>query len=569
MATRPTQTSFTKTEAVADSYIVAGKHRFATNAGVAMLEAGGNVIDAAVAVCLAVGTVEPGSSGIGGGGYLVYHMGGATGVFGFPMRAPQAAHAGTYRLTGAGGTGSFGWPQVEGDANIHGPLSIAVPGAIAGLCAAHARFGALPLNEVVEPALRLARDGFAPTFFDHYAAGMSADMFIRYDELRHIMMPNGQWPSAPGSAELLLRQPDLANVLEAVAKEGPNGFYRGAVAEALATGTRDLGGILSEDDLASYTPMHWEGGLEFDYRGRRIVVPPFACAGTTTAVTLKLLAGFDVAGMGHGSFQTLHHFIWAARLAYADRFVYMSDPDYVDAPWNGLVADDYLDARRALISERIGRVPSGDPWTHEEHRPAELLPPSLPAWEQGTTHLCVMDAAGNAVSLTNTIMSGFGSGIVPKGTGVIMNNGMMWFDPAPGHINSVAPGKAPLNNMTPALVLGESGATHAVGASGGRLITNCVSQVLSNLLDHGMGPQAAIDAPRVDASLPTASADMRIGTDVIQQLREQGHDVRVVPYDFLERGWTPFASPLAIVRGESPELRAGVDTFHSAYAAGG
>ena len=338
--------------------------------------AGGNVIDAAVAVCLAVGTVEPGSSGIGGGGYLVYHMGDATGVYGFPMRAPQAARADMYRLTGAGGTGSFGWPEVEGDANIHGPLSIAVPGAIAGLCAAHARFGALPLSEVVEPALRLARDGFAPTLFDHYAAGMSADMFIRYDELRHIMMPNDQWPSAPGSTALLLRQPDLANVLEAVAKEGPDGFYRGAVAEALAAGTRELGGILSQDDLASYAPMHWAGGLEFDYRGRRIVVPPFACAGTTTAVTLKLLAGFDVAGMGHGSFQTLHHFIWAARLAYADRFAYMSDPDYVDAPWNGLVAENLhgarqlglerLHDRRCVGSGRRGRKYCADEEDHSQ-----------------------------------------------------------------------------------------------------------------------------------------------------------------------------------------------------------
>ena len=200
--------------------------------------------------------------------------------------------------------------------------------------------------------------------------------------------------------------------------------------------------------------------------------------------------------------------------------------------------------------------------------PGERLPASAPMLDSGTTHLCAMDEDGNAVSLTNTLMSGFGSGFVPKGTGVAMNNGMMWFDPVPGRVNSIMPGKYPLNNMTPALVLDRHGVRMAVGASGGRRITNCVTQIISKVVDFGMGPQQAIDSPRVDCSLPVTSVDPRMPAETVAELERRGHRVYVIGGNHLEEGFASFASPVAIVRGADGSFRAGVDTFHSAYAEG-
>lgn len=563
-----TESRLTKTEARASRAMVATKHPVATRAGLDMLEAGGNAVDAAVAACFAVAVVEPGSSGIGGGGYLVYQVGEQGGVVGFPMRAPAAATPDMYRLTGEPAVGSFGWPGVEDDANTEGPRSIAIPGAVAGLCEAHRLFGRLPLSDVLAPAVRAAREGFLPDWHDRYAIGLQAGKLHRYSELRRIFMPDGEVPAGPASDPVALRQPDLAAVLEAIAQGGAAAFYQGGVARAIAAGIRESGGILTEADLAAYRPTVWESGLEVGYRGRTIRVPPFASAGLTSAMTLRLLDGFDIASMGHNSVEALHAYIASARLAYADRFAYLSDPDFVDAPWDGLISDAYLAERRKLVGERFdGPFAPGDPWAQEGREPSQRLEASRPGADDGTTHLCVIDDEGNAVSLTNTVMSGFGSGVVPEGTGIVMNNGMMWFDPVPGRVNSIAPGKAGLNNMTPALVLDDDGVVMAVGASGGRLITNAVTQVIANVLDFGMGPQEAVDAPRVDASTAWTSADHRIDADVLGGLDARGHRLKVVPRGGLASGFATFASPLVIVR-EASGLRAGVDTFHSACADG-
>ena len=232
------------------------------------------------------------------------------------------------------------------------------------------------------------------------------------------------------------------------------------------------------------------------------------------------------------------------------------------------MSDSYAEHRRSSIGDNVPAIwEQGDPWAEEGKRPELALAASRPTLDDGTTHLCVMDSHGNAVSITNTLMSGFGSGIVPKGTGVVMNNGMMWFDPMPGRVNSIEPGKYPLNNMTPALILGPDGVRIAVGASGGRRITNCVTQLILKLLDYGMGPQAAIDSPRVDCSTPATSVDPRLDGAVMADLEARGHRLVVIGDGFMETGFASFASPAAIVKDEGG-LRAGVDTFHSAYAAG-
>ena len=564
----PTITRVVKEEARADSAMVATKDIEATRAGLAMLEARGNAIDAAVAACLAVGVVEPASSGIGGGGYLVYQVGEQGGVIGFPMKGPLAAKPDMYELTGESATGSFGWPGVVDDANIEGFRSIATPGAVAGLCEAHRRFGKLPLSEVVAPAVRLARKGFSPNPFGLYQISGMGGMLFRYNELRRVLMPGGNMPGGDVVDRVVLKQPDLANVLEAIGKGGADAFYKGDIAAAITSDIRRNGGILSENDMAQYKPLVWDKGLEFGYRDCTVRVPPFACAGTTSAMTLKLLNGFDIAAMGHNSVDMLHAYISCARLAYADRFQYLADPAFADVPWNGLLSDAYAARRRATIGDTApAAYEAGDPWQEEGRQPDSVLPASRPAVDNGTTHLCVMDGEGNAVSITNTIMSGFGSGIIPKGAGVIMNNGMMWFDPVPGRINSIAPGRLPLNNMTPALVLDRDGVRMAVGASGGRRITNCVTQQIVKVLDFGMGPQAAIDSPRVDCSAPYTCIDPRLDADAQAGLEAKGHTLKPISEKFIQSGFTSFASPVAIVRS-ADGVRGGVDTFQAAYAEG-
>ena len=566
----PTAASISKTEARAGAGMVATKDVHATRAGLAMLAQGGNAVDAAVAACFAVGVAEPMSSGIGGGGYLVYQIGGEGGAVGFPMRGPLAAKPDMYELTGEAAVGNFGWAGVVNDENLDGPRSIAVPGAVAGLCEAHRRLGRLPLKEVVAPAVSLARDGHSPGWHNMYALGLMADRLFAFEELRRVFMPGGRLPAGSATAPAVIRQPELADVLEAVGERGPSAFYKGDVARAIASDVQAAGGILSEEDLAAYKPFVWKGGLEFAYRGHVVRVPPFACAGTTSAMTLKLLDGFDIRAMGHNSADALHAYICAARLAYADRFAYMGDPAFAKAPWDGLVSDGYADERRASIApDALGEIRAGDPWRHDSVAPpSKRLAPSAPALDSGTTHLCAMDADGGAVSLTNTLMAGFGSGFVPKGTGVVMNNGMMWFDPTPGRVNSIAPGKYPLNNMTPALVMNADGVRMAVGASGGRRITNCVTQLIAKVVDYDMGPQAAIDSPRVDCSLPVTSVDPRLPADVVAELESRGHRVYAIGDGHIQTGFASFASPVAITRNSPTDFRAGVDTFHSAYAEG-
>ena len=565
----PTRTTLAKTEARAANGMVATKDVHATRAGVQMLEMGGNAVDAAVAACFAIGVVEPASSGIGGGGYLVYQVGERGGVVGFPMKGPLAARPDMYELSGETSVGNFGWAGVVGDENLDGPRSIAVPGAVAGLCEAHKLLGKLPLEDVVAPAVSLARDGHSPGWHSMYSLGLMAPRLFEFAELRSIFMPDGKFPAGDLTTPAVLRQPELADVLEAIGRQGPGAFYSGDIARAITSDIGASGGTVSEQDFAEYRPFVWERGLEFAYSGHTVRVPPFACAGTTSAMTLRVLDDFDVRTMGHNSSDALHAYIWAARLAYADRFEYLADPAFVDVPWDGLVSDRYTDMRRGLIDpDRLADIEPGDPWAFDPGEPGERLPGSVPALDSGTTHLCAMDSEGNAVSLTNTLMAGFGSGFVPKGTGVVMNNGMMWFDPVPGRVNSIMPGKYPLNNMTPALVMGPDGVRMAVGASGGRRITNCVTQLISKVVDFGMGPQEAIDSPRVDCSLAVTSVDPRLDAGVVAELEGRGHRIYVIGDDHVQGGFAGFASPVAIVRDDGAGFRAGVDTFHSAYAAG-
>jgi len=499
---------------------------------------------------------------------MVFQVGEQGGVIGFPMKGPAGAHPEMYELTGEASVGSFGWAGVRNDANIHGYRSIAVPGCVAGLLEAHKRFGKLPISEVTRPAAKIAREGFSPGWFTLYKFGSLSKMLLRYPELGNTFMPDGSLPYGDLESPHMLKQPDLANSLDAIGKDGANAFYRGELTQAIVDDVVANGGILSTDDFDKYRPFFWQRGLEFNYRDKVIRVPPFACAGITSAMTLKLLNRVDLRTLGHNSTETLHAYISAARMAYADRFQYVADPEFADVPWDGLISDDYAARRSEQITDNApSSYEPGNPWIEEGREPKFVLESSKPRPDNGTTHLSVIDGDGNAVSITNTIMSGFGSGIIPKGTGIVMNNGMMWYDPVPGRVNSIAPGKYPLNNMTPALVMGSDGVEIAVGASGGRRITNCVTSLLVKMIDFGMSPQDAIDAPRIDCSSLTTDVPPELDPDVIAGLVEKGHNIRILGDGFTQTGFAKFASPAVVAKKEGL-YTGGVDTFHSAHAAG-
>ena len=539
--------------------MVVTHHKEATDVGVDVLISGGNAIDAAIASCLAVGVVQPASSGIGGGGYLVYEMSGKGGVIGFPMRGSGSANTDSYKLVDEkGGVGGFQWHGVENNENLEGYKSIAIPGAISGLFLSHQMFGTIPIKELMSPAIKLARDGFYPEWYDLYAIGLYSGKFTRRNELARTFLPDGEMPKSG----ILFKQPDLADTLEHISLEGVDEFYKGDVAKSITTEIQKNGGFLNEEDMSSYRPFNWDKGLEIKYSENLVRLSPFASGGITTAMTLKF---YEAIKKSESFSEKLNSYILAAKMAYLDRFEYIGDPKFVNVPWDGLISDQYAFERAKAVRLKNEDSKAGNPWKYDEKQKDETsIPGSYPSFDSGTTHLCVYDRFGNAVSLTNTLMGGFGSGIVPKGTGIILNNGMMWFDTLPGRVNSVMPGKLPLNNMSPALILDKEGVKLALGAAGGRKITNCVSQLIIKMLESDFSAQEVVDSPRVDCSNPKTLIDDRFDQSLVNSLISGGHE-----FDFSNGVFAHnFSTPTAIKRMSNGDLTGGVHTFGRGLAGG-
>ncbi len=541
--------------------MVATKHPEASAIGLEVLQTGGNAIDAAVAAAFAVGVAEPWSSGVGGGGYAVVAGSFGADVVAFPMQAPALATPDRYPLDGREAVGAFLWPGVVDEANLIGWSAMSIPGSVAGLELLHRRRGKLPWRDLVEPAVALARKGSRLTWFDVLQMGRHAAAARRHAELGRIYYADGGPPKAEVGEQAVLVQPELGDSLGAIAREGSDGFYRGDLARAIVADCVANGGAIRRDDLEQYQARVMEP-LTTTYRDTMVITPGPGCAGPTTIGTLNV---FEQAY--HGSTDAidsnrLHAFLWSSRLAQADRFAHMGDPALVDAPWDDLTGKDHARQQARTIDPQHAPAPDGpgDPWAYmDADRYLERQ-----KGDTSTTHLCTADADGTFVSLTNTLGGAWGSEIVPRGTGIIWNDGKWWFDPRPGLPNSLRPRSFGLNNMTPAVVTRDGRPLLAVGASGGRRITNCVSQLISHIVDHGMGAQETIDAPRVDATTPWVTADGRLGDAVIDALVSRGWDVRLPPIP----EQSAFASPVTILAGSDGSLRGGVDTFHSAEARG-
>jgi len=513
--------------------MVASPQADATRAGAAVLRAGGNAVDAAIATSFALSVSDPHHSGIGGGGFLLVRL--ADGAA-FAVDARETAPAAATR-------DMFVVPGVPERASQHGALAVATPGLVAGLALAHARWGTRPWAELVEPAVRLAEEGFA-IGASHAAAvayWKGAGHAERFPETAAIQLPPGGAPIAPG---FRLVQRELGATLRRIAAEGPRVLYGGPLGEAIAREVRRRGGVLAADDLARYAPRVREP-VRGTYRGLEVLsFPPPSSGGVALVQMLNVLEGFPLSARGAGSSASWHLVAEAMKLAFADRQAYLGDPDFVDVPVAALVSEPYAERLRARINPpRWRRAPWT--WTRDEVA-LEVDGPGEPARGTGTTHFSITDAFGNAVAVTQTINLLFGSGLTVPGTGIVLNDEMDDFVTGPGRpnafglvatsdANAVAPGKRPLSSMTPTIVVRAGRPYLVTGSPGGPRIITTTLLTLLNVVDWGMDAAEAVAAPRLHHQWRPDVLEVEPPTpaDVVDGLRRRGHAVRVA-----DREWS-------------------------------
>ncbi|HEU4698489.1 MAG TPA: gamma-glutamyltransferase [Gemmatimonadales bacterium] len=494
----------------AHAMVVSGSP-IASAVGRDILRQGGNAVDAAVAVGFALAVVHPEAGNIGGGGFMVIRT------------KDGQVRAIDYRETAPGAATRDMFVDQRGNPtqlSITGALAAGVPGSVAGMVEAHRRLGKLPLRAVVEPAVRLARDGFLVDSMRSRSIDSDRERLYLFPASRAQFLPGGQAP-APGTT---LKQPDLARTLAAIRDSGAAGFYRGRVADLIVAEMKRSGGIISHKDLADYKAI-WREPIKISYRGHTIYsMPPASSGGTTLAEILNIMEGFGPLPP-FGSTQLMHQETEAMRRAFMDRNVYLGDPAFVDMPIAQLVSKAHADSLRAQI----------DP---ARATPTPKFDASLPRGAS-TTHYSVVDAEGNAVSTTTTLNNSYGAAITVTGAGFLLNDEMDDFATAPGkpnmfglvqgEANAVQPGKRMLSAMTPSVVLGPDGQLFmVVGTPGGPRIITMVYHVISNVIDHKMSLAEAVSAPRTHhQALPDTLRVERNGflPATLDSLRAMGHGV--------------------------------------------
>ncbi|QUV86107.1 gamma-glutamyltransferase [Chloracidobacterium aggregatum] len=499
--------------------MVASSSSFASQVGVKILQEGGNAVDAAVAVGLALAVTFPVAGNIGGGGFMLIRMAdGRTTAIDYRETAPARASRNMY-------LDANGNPIPE--KSTLGYAAVGVPGTVAGFDLALRKYGRLKWAQVVAPARRLAQEGFPVSYA--FSRGLRmAERLDRFPDSRRIFRRDGNY-YAEGE---VFRQPELAATLARLEKRGPREFYEGETARRIAAAMAANGGYITLDDLKNYRPVEREP-LRGTYRGYEIITfPPPSSGGIVLLNVLNQLEGDNLAALGAGSAEASHLLIEAMRRAFADRATLMGDPDFVTVPVAELISKDYARARRATIDPQRA-TPSAD------IRPG-LDAPVSEASE--TTHFTVVDTEGNIVTNTYTLNGPYGSGVTVPGTGILLNNEMDDFAAKPGapnyyqlvqgEANCIAPGKRPLSSMTPTIVLKEGRPWFAIGSPGGPTIISTVVQVVINIIDHRMNLQQAIDAPRLHHQwLPDVVMWEPYGmtADTRRALEAKGHRLDIVP----------------------------------------
>jgi gamma-glutamyltranspeptidase/glutathione hydrolase len=530
--------------------VVAADNADAARVGAEVLAAGGNAADAAAATALALGVVHPGSSGIGGGGFALVYVARDRRVYAFDFRevAPAALTPAHFEAQGA----------LDPARAQVGGLAVAVPGEVAGLEELVRRFGRRPFRKAVEPAARLAKTGFAASRFlaeqaaDELAGAQEDPWFAR-------------WLTRVREGERIAR-PELARALGAIAKQGSRAFYRGWIAKDIVDAVTSRGGVMTLDDLAAYRVIEREP-LWGQWRGLRVAAMPLpSSGGLVVLASLGLLdaTGEDLAALGAGSSASLHLLAEAFKHAFADRARLLADPDYATVSAERFLAA----ARLAALARRIRKLTVGE---HDDYGDASVGDAAPARDDGGTSHLCVIDADGNAVALTTTINLEFGAGVIAPASGVVLNDEVDDFTLRAGvpnafglvqsEANLVGGGKRPLSSMSPTLVFDGDRVVGCVGGSGGPRIITGVVQVLLNVFVHGMDARAAVEAPRIHHQwLPDAlGLEREIPRDVEALLGARGHATGPLR--------NSSAVQLIVVRDDGTREAAGDPRKHGAPAA--
>jgi gamma-glutamyltranspeptidase/glutathione hydrolase len=522
--------------------MVSTVHPQATEVGAEVLRDGGNAIDAAVATQFALNVVQPHSSGIGGGGFMVVYIAEEDELYTVDNRerAPLGANAEMF-LDDEG-------EPIPFDERITLGEAVGVPGTLRATDVATKRFGTRYIDELIEPAIELA-SGERRVTVDEYLAGAIEDEKSKFnDAARERFVPGGE--ALDAGDELV--QEDLAETFRLIRDEGIGALYGGEIGEAVADVVQDNGGSMTVDDLARYnvtidTPEYGE------YENVAVRTQPLpSSGGLTIAQILKLIEAFDLGGYERESAETFHALIEAFHLAYADRGAFMGDKAFADAPWQGLLDEEYLEERRERITfdeATTANAEPGDPWAYQPGNPYRVRAPGegtegidvdaterMAAGDRSTadrgqtTHFTTADSEGNLVSWTTTIEQLFGTGIVVPEYGFFLNNELTDFDAVPGGPNEVAPTKRPLSSTSPTIVFSDGEPVFTVGSPGGTTIITTVAQIIQNVVEYDMDLAEAIAAPRIYADAdPTVFYEPDVPADLRERLHELGHELAEEP----------------------------------------
>lgn len=528
--------------------MVVTAHRLASEVGVDVLRAGGNAVDAAVAVGYALAVVYPTAGNIGGGGFMTIHLADGRSTFlDFRERAPLAATETMYQnAEGA---------VVEG-LSTDGYLAVGVPGPVAGFEAARQRYGTLSREKLLAPAIRLAEVGFVFGPADVAEFADSNEDLAKDPAAAAIFLKPGGSALADGDR---LVQADLAASLKVVSETGPDAFYKGAIADKIVAASQAHGGILAKADFERYAVREFKP-VTCDYRGYTVASsPPPSSGGVIICEILNVLEGYPLGYMGFHAAETVHVMAEAMRHAFVDRNTKLGDPDFVANPIAELLDDAYAQKIRAKIKPFRAGVSK------------DLIPAGFTGEKPQTTHYSIIDEAGNAVAVTYTLNGSFGARVVAAGTGILLNNEMDDFTAKPGvpnlyglvqgAANAIAPGKTPLSSMSPTVVSKDGKAVMVIGSPGGARIITIVLEAILNVVDHGMTIQEAIDAPRIHHQwLPDRIIFEPFGlsADTQKILAGMGHDVGEDP------GWSVWGEAAGILVG-GPSLAASAPDGNARY----
>ncbi len=495
----------------------------ATAAALEIMQQGGNAIDGAVAAAAVLNVTEPHMTGMGGDAFSIVWLAETGELVGIDASGRSGSGMSVEALRGRG------HDRVPGS----GAEAVTVPGAVSGWNALVTRYGNLTLAEVLQPAIRIASEGFpvTPVIARQWAG--ATDKLARDEGARATYLVDGE--RAPRAGEWHTN-PDIARSFQRIADEGPGVLYGGSLGRELVDGLAELGGFLTLEDLAAHQPR-WVEPLSTDFRGYTVWELPPAGQGIAALEMLELLEPMDLEGMGHNSADYLHHLIEVKKLAFADLHRYVSDADHMEIDPVSLLNPGYIDARRALIDPRVA---------------ANRVGPGRAVTDSETIYLTVADADGNMVSFINSVYSGFGSGVVIPGTGFALQNRGAGFVIDDGHPNQVAPRKRPFHTIIPGFVTRDGEPVMAFGLMGGSMQPQGHTQLLLNMLVFGMDPQEAVDAARFRHLSGTRVAIERIGDEVAADLEARGHELADWRRtDFggaqvilkLEKGWAAASEP--------------------------